>query len=151
MAEPFIRCTPFDERNISSKSKHNQVDLRNFQSYFLLCRLCGQASLLVWKLLCKCLRDCRACSYPDPFLLADIVDEVLESLEATWSADDPAMKSNGHHLGRTFLAFFVEHIESVLQVFEECTCGSESTSSQELEIVTVVGVWSVICQSLFGK
>lgn len=71
------------------------------------------------------------------FALLDIVDKLLQAFEAAWSADDAAMKTDGHHLGRSTLAFFDQDVERITEVGGEVRRRGEARCDAELHVVVV--------------
>ena len=75
--------------------------------------------------------DLLSCRYPDIsrlFLLLDVLNKVLQRFKATWPSYDSAVQSNRHHLWLTTLAFFQEHVESILEVCAQMGSGREARS-----------------------
>jgi hypothetical protein len=97
--------------------------------------------LLIRKLFLERFSYLRPSRNPHTLFGRDILDEILQSLESTRSANDAVMQSNCHHLRCTGLALFVQHIESVADVFVKATGAPETrTVVQKLEVVAVVAV-----------
>ncbi|OMP13156.1 hypothetical protein COLO4_02182 [Corchorus olitorius] len=68
-----------------------------------------------------------------------VFEEALEAHQATGATDQPAMQTDGKHLGRGG-AFFVEGVEGVLEVLEELLGGVEALDLGESHVVGVQGV-----------
>jgi hypothetical protein len=76
-------------------------------------------------------------SDPDTFLAIDILDDLLECHESTWLPDAPTMKRNGHHFWLAFITFFIECVESILDVVVEVRWGAEACGNVELIVVAI--------------
>ena len=82
------------------------------------------------------LRDLQPRRHPDALVLADVVEKAHQRSRAAWTADDPAMQTNGHHLGRG-LAFGVEHVKTVLEVSEELLAAAKALRVDKAHVVGV--------------
>ena len=109
-----------------------------------------QISLLVRELLPEVLRDLRPRRHPHVFLGSNVLHDALQRHEATWLADAAAVQSDGHHLWRTFFAFFVERVEGVLDVVVEVGWGAEAGWDVEFLVKEAVSILFVACIFLKG-
>jgi hypothetical protein len=100
-----------------------------------------QLALLVRELLSERLSDLRPSGNPNALLGRNILDKVLQRLEATRTTDDAAVQTDRHHLRRTCLTLLIQNIESVLDVIVESAGVAETRSrGEEFEIIAVITV-----------
>ena len=74
---------------------------------------------------------------PDTFEPRDVIEETAKGRDATGASDQPAMQADGHHLGRTTRAFFVERVETVLQVGFELVARVKALGRGKAHVVGV--------------
>lgn len=94
---------------------------------------------MIRKLLSERLRNLRPSSHQHTLLLGDVLAKVLQRLEPTRPTNNSTVQAHGHHLGMTLLAFFIQHVECVLQVGVETVRVAEAgAGGVEFEVVDLV-------------
>ncbi|MNI52732.1 hypothetical protein D3C73_1075350 [compost metagenome] len=80
--------------------------------------------------------DIQAAAHPDALVAGDVVQKSLQRRDATRAPQQSAMHADAEHLG-CFVAFGVEHVETVLQVLEERVGVRVTLGQGEAHVVAV--------------